>query len=73
LLKWGLVRTEYHLAFQSFDDLSFRQKLIEVHFRAGTLILESELGGDLRVKGIHDVASVVDLIRSKVRIEKSQY
>lgn len=73
LLKGGLVRKEYHLAFQSIDDLSFGQNLIEVPFRAGTLILKSDLGGELRVKGIHDVASVVDLIRSKKRTEKSQY
>lgn len=73
LLKGGLVRKEYHLALQSIDDLSFKQNLIEVPFRAGTLILKSDLGSELRVKGIHDVASVVDLIRSKKRIEKSQY
>jgi len=73
LLEGTFVRKEYRLPFQDFDDISFRQNLIEVPFRAGTLILKSGRGGELRVKGIHHVESVVDLIRRKRQVEKSQY
>ena len=73
LLEGTFVRKEYQLAFQDFDDISFRQNLIEAPFRAGTLILKSGRGSELRVKGIHHVESVVDLIRRKRQVEKSQY
>ncbi|MEJ2723758.1 MAG: GAF domain-containing protein [Deltaproteobacteria bacterium] len=73
LLEGTFVRKEYHLAFQDFDDISFKQNLFEAPFRAGTLILKSGRGGELRMKGIHNVEGMVDLIRRKRQVERSPY
>ena len=73
LLEGTFVRKEYQWAFQDFDDISFRQNVIEAPFRAGTLIFKSGRGGELRMKGVHNVEGLVDLIRRKRKTERSPY
>jgi pSer/pThr/pTyr-binding forkhead associated (FHA) protein len=73
LIKGAFAIKEYYLAFQDLDDISFKQNLFELPFRLGTLILKSGRGGELRVKGIHNVKRVVERMRRKGQVEKSQY
>ena len=65
LLTGTLTRKEYHLAFSEFEDISFKQNIMEAPFKVGTLILKSGRWGELGLKGIYNVKDLVDLMRAK--------
>jgi len=70
VLSGTLARKEYRLPLREFDDIYFRQSLMEVPFRAGTLILKSARRGEFGLRGIHNVRKLVELIRSRDKIEQ---
>ena len=46
-----------------FYEVSFKQNLIETPFRVGTLILNRRRGGQLIIKGVHNIRSVAESLR----------
>jgi hypothetical protein len=73
VLTGTLARKEYYLSLQQFDDVSFKQNIIEVPFKVGTLILKSGAWGEVGLRGIHDVKNLVDLIRLKKKEPPERY
>jgi len=65
VLTGTLARKEYRLSLKEFDEVSFRQNLMEVPFKVGTLILKSGRRGEYGLRGIHNVRNLVDLMRLK--------
>ena len=65
LLTGTLARKEYHLGFRDFEDVTFKQNIMEAPFKVGTLILKSGNLGEGRLKGFYNVKNLVDVIRLK--------
>lgn len=65
LLAGSLSRKERIFLISSFNEVTFKQTLIEAPFRVGSLVLKKG-DAELTVKGIHDIGFVVESIRGKV-------
>ncbi len=63
LLTGSLSRKERFFHVSEFYQVSFKQNLIETPFRVGCLILSARAGGQLIIKGVYNVRSVVEALR----------
>lgn len=64
LLAGSLTRKEHFFVISDFCDISFKQNLLEAPLGIGEVILTGENGGDLVIKGVHNVKSIVEGLRA---------
>lgn len=64
LLTGTLSRKERFYSMADFYEISFKQNVLETPFRIGSLILTPHVGKPLFVRGVYNVKSVVESLRS---------
>lgn len=65
LLTGTLSRKERFYSMADFYEISFKQNVLEAPFRIGSLILTPHVGKPLLVRGVYNVKSVVESLRSR--------
>jgi hypothetical protein len=65
LLSGSLSRKEHLYLIPSYNEISYKQNIIEAPFRVGSLIFYKGRA-PLVIKGIHDVKFVVECLREKI-------
>jgi hypothetical protein len=66
LLTGSLVRRERFFSISDFCDVSFKQNLVEAPLAIGKVTLTAKDGGKLLIRGVHDVKSVVEALRTGI-------
>ncbi len=66
LLIGHLIRNERFFLISSFNEISFKQNLIEAPFHVGSLVLKAKGRSQLIIKGVYNVRYVVECLRKKV-------
>jgi energy-converting hydrogenase Eha subunit A len=67
LLSGSLSRKEHLYLIPSYNEISYKQNIIEAPFRVGSLLFYKG-HAPLVIKGVHDVKFVVECLRKKINI-----
>jgi membrane protein YdbS with pleckstrin-like domain len=66
LLRGSLVRKESFFPVSGFCDVSFKQNLFEAPLGIGKITLKTERGSKLVLKGVENVKSLVEALRTSI-------
>jgi uncharacterized membrane protein YdbT with pleckstrin-like domain len=66
LLTGSLVREERFFSVSDFCDVSFKQNLFEAPLRIGKVTLTKRDGGRLVIRGVHNIKSMVEALRTSM-------